>query len=154
MTLREKVIVETYTGICMVTGEEREEIYKYWAELMGRPVYTHELASKEIQEELKAKSKDDFIALCKNSVETALDEPKDSRWIPCSERMPEDGQDVLVWFEYFRYGEYNGLYQTHGIGWAWRGEWSGFVNGQSGWHKLRIIAWRPLPEEYRPVAEA
>ena len=57
MTLREKVIVETYTGVCIVTGADREELYKYWAALMGRPLYTHELASKEIQEELKEKSK-------------------------------------------------------------------------------------------------
>lgn len=80
-------------------------------------------------------------------LEIIQDEAKNGGWIYCSERMPEDGQDVLVWFEYFRYGEYNGLYQTHGIGWAWRGEWSGFVNGQSGWHKLRVIAWQPLPEQ-------
>lgn len=64
MTLKEKVIVETYTGYCMVTGEDREALYKYWAELMGRPVYTHNLASKEIQEELREKSKADFITLC------------------------------------------------------------------------------------------
>ena len=69
MTLRERVIVETYTGVCMVTGEERDEIRKYWAEIMGRPVYTHELASKEVQEELKAKSKEDFIALCRPYVD-------------------------------------------------------------------------------------
>lgn len=65
MTLRERVIVETYTGACMVTGEEREEIHKYWVELMGRPIYTHELASKEVQEELKEKSKPDFVTLCR-----------------------------------------------------------------------------------------
>ena len=69
MTLKERVIVETYTGICMVTGEDREELHKYWAELMGRPIFTHELASKEIQEELQAKSKDDFIALCRSCVD-------------------------------------------------------------------------------------
>lgn len=66
MTLRERVIVETYTGTCMVTGEDREELYKYWAELMGRPVYTHEIASKEVQEKLEEMSKGDFIALCRS----------------------------------------------------------------------------------------
>lgn len=69
-------------------------------------------------------------------------------WILCSERMPEDGVDVLVWFEYFRYGEYNRLFQTTGISYTYNGDWSGFVNGESGWNKLRIIAWQPLPKPY------
>lgn len=70
-------------------------------------------------------------------------------WIPVEERMPEDFVDVLVWFEYFRYGNYNRLFQTMGISNAYRGEWSGFVNGSSGWRDLRIIAWQPLPEPYK-----
>lgn len=70
-------------------------------------------------------------------------------WIPCSERLPEDEQDVLVWFEYFRYGEYNRLYQTYGICSMFHGEWSGFVNGVSGWRNLHIIAWMPLPAPYK-----
>lgn len=65
MTLKERVIVETYTGICMTSGDERWEVYKYMAEIMGRPVYTHELAEDEIQRELKEKSKPDFVSLCK-----------------------------------------------------------------------------------------
>lgn len=69
-------------------------------------------------------------------------------WIPCKERLPEDGVDVLVWFEYFRYGEYDRLFQTKGISYTFNGEWSGFVNGSSGWNQLRIIAWQPLPEDY------
>lgn len=66
MTLKERVIVEVYTGYCMTSAEERDEVYKYMALIMGRQVFTHELASKEIQEELRAKSKDDFIALCRS----------------------------------------------------------------------------------------
>ena len=70
-------------------------------------------------------------------------------WIPCSERVPEEGVDVLVWFEYYRYGSYNRLYQTVGISYTYHGDWSGFVNGSSGWKQLRIIAWQPLPEPYK-----
>ena len=67
-------------------------------------------------------------------------------WIPCSERLPDDLIDVLVWFEYYRFGNYNGLYQTIGISYTNNGEWSRLVNGTSGWKELRIIAWQPLPQ--------
>lgn len=66
MTLKERVIVETYTGVCMTSGEERSEVYKYMAELMGRPVFTHELAEDAVVAELKERSKSDFINLCKS----------------------------------------------------------------------------------------
>lgn len=69
-------------------------------------------------------------------------------WIACEDRLPEDGVDVLVWFEYFRYGEYNRLFQTKGISYTFDGKWSGFVNGSSGWNQLKIIAWQPMPEDY------
>lgn len=65
MTLKERVIVETYTGVCMTSGDERWEVYKYMEEIMGRSVYTHELADKKVQEQLKEKSRADFLALCR-----------------------------------------------------------------------------------------
>ena len=68
-------------------------------------------------------------------------------WRPASDPPKEDYKDVLVYFEYFRYGEYNRLFRTIGISYVWNGEWSNFVNGQSGWRQLKILAWMPLPEE-------
>ena len=65
MTLEERVIVETYTGYCMTSGDERNAVYKYMEKLLGRPVYTHELAQKSVMNELHEKSKSDFIELCK-----------------------------------------------------------------------------------------
>lgn len=65
MTLKERVIVEAYTGYCMTTGNERNELYKYIADVMGRPIFSHELADKEIISELQDRVKPDFISLCK-----------------------------------------------------------------------------------------
>lgn len=65
MTDREKAIVTAYTGVAMLTGMKLDIFYKYIEELMGRPVFTHELANKEMWDKLKEKSKEDFINLCR-----------------------------------------------------------------------------------------
>lgn len=88
-----------------------------------------------------------FMELKQNMEQSV--EHYDGRWISCEERLPEDGIDVLVWYEYFRYGKYNNLFQKTGISFTYNGKWSGFVNGQSGWDQLSIIAWMPLPDPYK-----
>lgn len=65
------------------------------------------------------------------------------RWIPCSERLPKDGQDVLCWYQYFRYGNYNRLWQTYGIGFQYNGNWGGEV---STGRDTKVLFWMPLPE--------
>ena len=66
-------------------------------------------------------------------------------WIPVEERLPEEGEMVLVWYEYFRYGEYC-TQETYGISWQSEGYWMGDVSGMGA----RCIAWQPLPFPYRP----
>lgn len=70
-------------------------------------------------------------------------------WIPVSERLPEDMQEVLVWFEYYRYGDYNCMYQTYGLCHILDGKWSPFINGRTGWQDARVIAWCPMPKPYK-----
>lgn len=60
MTKREAAIVATYTGILLGNFEG---MHKYIEEIVGRPVFTHELGSKEFVAKLKQLSKQDFISL-------------------------------------------------------------------------------------------
>ena len=61
---------------------------------------------------------------------------KETQWIPCSERLPEDNTDVIVCFysgtvtemRYWGNGIFQGIYE----------------------HTTKVIvAWMPLPEPYR-----
>lgn len=65
MTTRECAIVMAHTGICMLKGESFDEYYKYLHELFDRPVYTHEIPF--IADEIKKRSREDFIRLCKEA---------------------------------------------------------------------------------------
>lgn len=66
-----------------------------------------------------------------------------THWVLADEKLPPDGQDVLCWYEYFRFGSYHQMFQTYGIGYQYNGMWGGeVVQGQ----KARVLAWMPLPE--------
>ena len=93
-------------------------------------------------------SKKMIISVCKWLVEIAEKAVTPYRWIPVSERAPEDYVDVLVWFEYFRYGNYNRMYATHGIGNYSKEYNSWAINHETGWKYLHVFAWMPLPEPF------
>jgi hypothetical protein len=65
------------------------------------------------------------------------------RWIPVTERLPEEYKDVLCYYEYFRYGDYNCMFRTIDRGYYGNGRWGGEA-GQG--HKNKVLAWMPLPE--------
>lgn len=66
MTKKEAVVIETFTGICMLEGNDRNLAYQYAEELLGYPVMTHDFANRELMSRLKELSKPDFIEICKN----------------------------------------------------------------------------------------
>lgn len=62
MTEKEKIIVSAFTGILMT---DFSKVHEYIEKILGRPVWTHEFADKAIWEEIKKKSEDDFLDICK-----------------------------------------------------------------------------------------
>lgn len=61
MTLDEKIVVSAYTGYLMC---DFNEVHRYIEKLLGRPVFTHDLALDVIEDEVREKSKDDFLKIC------------------------------------------------------------------------------------------
>lgn len=93
-------------------------------------------------------------ALCDGTLEITA-EPE-QRWIPVSERLPEEDTDVLV-SVYFM-----GLQKKHGvnehlkpsyyvdIARCYDGEWSSYSDEYKvAWDRHKVIAWQPLPEAYK-----
>lgn len=73
-------------------------------------------------------------------------------WIPCSERMPENNDEVLVTYtvngKKHRYVETATWYD--GDEGYWSSPWDEYrVPGT----KTEVIAWMPLPTPYRPEGE-
>jgi len=133
MTDREKAIVMAYTGVTMLKDDKLQIFYKYVEDIMGRPIWTHEMV--QFADDIKEKSKDDFMALC---ADENLNE-----WTPVSERLPEYGTEVLTCIR-GGYVEIQSL-ETYGEYWEnQHGDWTDFDE---------VIAWMPLPKPYNAESE-
>lgn len=66
-------------------------------------------------------------------------------WINPKDRMPKDNREVLVYFEFYVYGKYNGWVRKYGIGSASFGNWKS-IDGHIGWQRLNVLGWMPLPD--------
>ena len=70
---------------------------------------------------------------------TAEPERKKGKWIPCSERLPEVGQDILM--------SVGGMYTAEGC-LREDGDWAQF-RWDAIQRKDMVGAWMPLPEPWR-----
>ena len=69
MTDRERAIVSAYTGATMFQGAELKILYDYIEEKLGRPFIDLEMGTESFWIELKEKTRNDFISLCKGETE-------------------------------------------------------------------------------------
>ena len=68
---------------------------------------------------------------------------KGMEWISVEDRLPETMDDVLCWYEYFRFGEYQCMFQKCGVGFCVHGMWGGEV---AQGYMAKVLYWMPLPE--------
>ena len=54
MTKREAAVVMAFTGVALLVGDDFTYFHKYVEELMGRPVWTHELPT--LEDEIKRRA--------------------------------------------------------------------------------------------------
>lgn len=59
----------------MLTGEDFDIFHKYVEDIMGRPVWTHEMC--HIAEEIKNRARGEFLRLCRD----AVDDEKHGTWV-------------------------------------------------------------------------
>lgn len=77
--------------------------------------------------------------------DVAIQALEQTRWIPCSERTPEDRREVLVtayWHE--TYQVMMASYFGDGLWWC-----VPFNNSGEHMQRLKPKAWMPLPERYK-----
>ena len=61
MTVREGAVISAYTGVLVC--ENFSPVHEYIEEILGRPVWTHEIP--DLYDEIKAKSKKEFEKIIK-----------------------------------------------------------------------------------------
>ena len=83
-------------------------------------------------------NRDKVIDQIQEAMDMGAEALRETKWIPCSERLPEDGQTIIFSGEdgFVECGSYNAKKN-----WCENGDY--FPNA------FEFIAWMPLPEPYK-----
>ena len=107
------------------------------------------------------KETDDTIAFYEHFLDLPSVTPQEPRWIPTSERLPEDDGRYLLWGKlmededdyYCFIGDYDSCCEEFGY---WENYYDpdtlGFLDSEYIGYN-RVIAWMPLPEPYKAESE-
>ncbi len=66
----------------------------------------------------------------------------DCSWTKVEDGLPDEFEDVICYYEYYRYGDYNCMYRTYGIGYMSKLDGKVFWDGDVYGSKSRVIAWK------------
>ena len=112
-----------------------------------------ETLTKEIRTLTRVPS--EFIHAKLDELAEEIGELAKPKWIPCSERIPEepkenlvfDGKCLEVYLVTTKYGS-----SDQDKVYPFRAFWNG-INFTDGWGILDVIAWMPLPEPYKEAED-
>ena len=120
MTKEEAVILSAYTGYLLL--DDFGAVHEFIEKLLGRPVFTHQLADPALAEEIRKE--------CKPILPDVSEDV--NRWIPVTERLPENDTRVLICYEDQVGNKGQDTDRVHGNRWIRYGR--------------HVTHWMPLPE--------
>ena len=105
---------------------------------------------REVEEYMEIDFRDEYNAGIKDMAKMAekiIRKHMNDGWIPVDERLPENNKLVLVWARSTARGADEWSLGSYDNGFWALGSWGGSLVFPS---QLEAVAWRPLPEPYRP----
>ena len=71
MKKQEAILISAYTGFLLT--KDFSDVHKFCEDLLGRPIWTHEFADRDVQEEIKEKCRPLILTMIENEID--IDHP-------------------------------------------------------------------------------
>ena len=121
--------------------EEEQDGAVRWLESTYKYGIEKDYDKAEISERVISNLKDKIMDIIK-------EQPTVNEWIPCSERLPENDEDMLVQIGNETCEQYVAYYDKKKGCWFTKDYTYEFGCGRCG-----VVAWMPLPEPYKEIDE-